>query len=438
MNIEKLKRDRAAAVKRMREITSGAEAREDRRMTEAEGEEFQKLRSEVDSLTEQIEREEDLQKLERSLDNGKQEPPVAKRVQKQEPEERKVTQDDKEFRFGQFLQAVANMSMGRSDLVSEEIRAATGLSEGVQSDGGFLVQQDMASELFKAAISFGTLSSRVRRIPISGNSNGLKINAVAETSRATGSRWGGVQTYWLAEAASKTASKPEFRQMELSLKKLAALCYLTDELIQDTTALGSIVTQAFTEEMAWMIDNAIYNGSGAGQPLGIMNSPALITVAKEAGQAAATIVYENIIKMWARMTAASRANSAWFINQDIEPELFTMAHVVGTGGVPVYLPANGVAGSPFGTLMGRPVIPIEQAQTLGTTGDIALLDLSQYIMIDKGGIQQAESIHVRFTYDETVYRFVTRVDGQPAWNSALTPANGSNTVSPFVVLATRA
>jgi hypothetical protein len=43
-----------------------------------------------------------------------------------------------------------------------------------------------------------------------------------------------------------------------------------------------------------------------------------------------------------------------------------------------------------------------------------------------------------FTYDETVYRFVYRFDGSPAWASALTPYQGQNTVGPFVCLATRA
>jgi HK97 family phage major capsid protein len=264
------------------------------------------------------------------------------------------------------------------------------------------------------------------------------MRAIAETSRVRGSRWGGVRVYWLEEAGDKTASAPKFRKMELELKKIAGLCYATDELLEDATALGSIISQAFPEEFAWEFDDAIIRGNGAGQPLGILNSPALVTVAAQGGQPVDTIVYENIVNMWTRMIASSRGNAAWYINQDIEPQLFTMALVVGAGGVPVYLPANGAAGAPYGTLMGRPVLPIEQASTLGNVGDIMLLDLSQYLWIDKGGIKTNDSIHVRFTNDETVFRFVARVDGQPLWNSPLTPATGSaNTLSPFVTLAAR-
>jgi HK97 family phage major capsid protein len=150
------------------------------------------------------------------------------------------------------------------------------------------------------------------------------------------------------------------------------------------------------------------------------------------------VVYENVLNMWSRMWARSRANAVWLVNQDVEPQLYTMALNVGTGGAPVYLPAAGASAAPYATLFGRPVIHVEYCATMGTTGDILLMDFSQYALADKGGIQSAMSMHVNFLYDETVFRFVYRVDGQPLWNAALTPASGSaNTLSPYVALATR-
>jgi HK97 family phage major capsid protein len=343
--------------------------------------------------------------------------------------------------IGEFLQAVAKSASGRSgiDPRLHQItgKAATGLGEGVPSDGGFLVQMDMAGELLRRTYETGVLASRVRRIPISANANGLRINAINETSRACGSRYGGLQLYWLDEAGTKTASKPEFRQMELNLKKLTGLVYATDELLQDAAALQSLLMQVFPEEFAFVVDHSILHGTGAGQPLGVLNSGARVTVAKEVGQGA-TIMFENIVNMWSRMWSRSRANAIWLINQDIEPQLMSMSLSVGTGGVPVYMPAGGLSGQPYATLMGRPVIAHESTQTLGTEGDIILIDPSQYLMIDKGGLQQASSIHVQFIYDETVFRFVMRLDGQPTWNAALTPRTGSaNTLSPYVTLAAR-
>jgi HK97 family phage major capsid protein len=227
--------------------------------------------------------------------------------------------------------------------------------------------------------------------------------------------------------------------MGLVLKKLTGLCYATEELLEDTGMLETIITEGFTEEFGYKIDEAILYGTGAGQPLGIMNSGAVITVPKVTGQAAGTLAYENVLAMRGRLWARSRANSVWLINQDVEGSLATMVFTpAGGSSIPVYMPAGGAAGAQYDTLFNRPILPIEQAKTLGATGDVILADLSQYFLVDKGAMQKATSVHVRFIYDEMTYKFTYRVDGQPIWNAALTPANGTNTVSPFVALATRA
>ena len=339
--------------------------------------------------------------------------------------------------LGQQLIAVKDFAMSGGLRADPRLKAPTGLSEGQPSEGGFLVQTDYATSLLEKVYADSSVVSRVTRMPISANSNAIKIPAVSESSRADGSRFGGIRAYWLNEAGTKTPSQPAFEQVALELKKLIGLCYATDELLQDAPALESWVKMAFAKEFDFKITDAILNGDGAGKPLGIESSPCTISVAAETSQAADTILFENIIKMWARLYAPCRPNAVWLISQDIEPQLFSMALAVGTGGVPVYMPAGGISGAPYGTLMGRPVLPIEQCDNIGDVGDIILADLSQYIMIDKGGVQQASSIHVNFTTDETAFRFVYRVDGQPWWRSALTPFNGGNTQSPFINLAAR-
>jgi len=117
-----------------------------------------------------------------------------------------------------------------------------------------------------------------------------------------------------------------------------------------------------------------------------------------------------------------------------------MSISVGTGGAPIYLPANGLAGNPYPTLMGRPVMVVEQCAVLGTVGDIILADFQNgYVLAEKGGMQTDMSIHVRFVYDESVFRFVYRCDGQPVLASAVIPYKGgaTNTQSHFVALETR-
>lgn len=352
-----------------------------------------------------------------------------------------VRNKDKFNSFGQQMTSIMRAGCPGGVVDPRLFNAASGLNETVPSDGGFLVQQDFSTELLKQLWETGLLAAKCKRIQISGNANSIKINGLDETSRVAGSRAGGMRGYWAAEADEKTASKPKFRKIELSLNKLIGLCYATDELLDDSSALEGIIRQGFNSEFGFLLDDAIFSGSGAGQPLGIMNSGCLVSVAKETGQTAKTIVAENIMNMRSRLFANSRGNSIWLINQNIEPQLHKMSIAVGTGGVPVYMPAGGLSGLPYDTLYGRPVIPIEQCMTLGTAGDIVLADFTNgYVLGEKGGIKSDISIHVRFIYDESVFRFVMRVDGQTVLANAITPYKGGSdyTQSHFISLATRA
>jgi HK97 family phage major capsid protein len=285
----------------------------------------------------------------------------------------------------------------------------------------------------------GQVTQRVRRIPIGANSNGIKINAVDESSRVNGSRWGGVLAYWQGEASLYTASQTKLRQMELDLKKLTGLTYATDELLQDAAALEGLITEMFPQEFKFKIEDAIINGTGSGQPLGILNGGALVTVAIEGSQTianSATYLVANTAKMWARL-ADGASSPVWLMNRELYPSLIQMVLGGAGGATPVFLPAGSVTGTPFATLHGYPIIPVEYTAAVGTPGDLILCDLSQYLMIDKGSIKQQSSIHVRFLYDEMTFKFTYRADGQPTWNKPLTPKNGSATTSPTIVLGTR-
>jgi len=345
--------------------------------------------------------------------------------------------------FGEQLQAVARAGMpGQAPdvrLFDVESRAA-GLSEGVPSEGGFLVQEDYTDRLIGSVYETGLLAGRCLRYTVSERSNKIKVPGIDESSRATGSRYGGVRIYNLDEAGEKLSSKPKFRQIELTLRKKIGLCYSTDELIQDAALLEQVVTESFRQEMAFTLDDEIINGTGAGQFLGILNAPCLVTVSKEAGQPADTLLYENLLKMVARYNG-SMSRGLWLANRDIIPALFQMAIAIGVGGELVFRPGDVNRGQPP-VLLGFPVVWMEQSATLGTVGDLVLADPGAYAIGDKASaVETAVSMHVRFIYDETAFRFVYRCDGQPIYASAVTPykgaGGGDDTQSPFVALETR-
>jgi HK97 family phage major capsid protein len=362
---------------------------------------------------------------------------------------RELAQDDPRRGFrsmGDFAASVLRAQTPGAGIPDERLQigaSVTGLGQTVGADGGFLVPPEFSTAIWDGMNqSADNLLARTDQYTVQGES--LTFPANAETSRATGSRYGGVRGYWIAEAGQITSSAPKFRQVKIEPHQLAVLVYATDKLIRNSpVALSQYITRAATEEISFLVGDSIINGTGAGQPKGILagtagTSSCRVAVAKETGQAAATIVYANIVKMWARLHARSRAGAVWYVNQDIEPQLAQMTLAVGTGGQPVYLPPGGASGSPYATLFGRPILPIEYAATLGTEGDIILADLKSYASGVQGGVESAMSMHLRFDYAESAFRFMFAVDGQPWLASPITPFKGSNTQSPIVTLATRA
>ena len=340
----------------------------------------------------------------------------------------------------------AGMPTGRKDprlfQVNQQVLAGpSGMSEGVGADGGFFIQPELLPGVIDPVYNDDPILSRVFRVPIGAESNGVKYNVVDESSRATGSRWGGIQMYWAGEADTATAKKPKLRQMELNLKKLIGIAYLTDELTQDAPAAEALLVRAFQAELSFMLADAIFRGTGAGQPQGILNSKALITIAEEGGEAKANMAQYlslNIPKMLAAIPASLWGGVIWLYNQELLPYLLnTTVGNPAVGVVPAFIAAGGLANRPNDTILGRAAFASELSEAPGTPGDLLAVVPDQYHMADKGGPQQMYSLHVRFLYDELAFRITYRCDGAPVWVKTVTPYKGSTQRSPFVALATR-
>ena len=361
----------------------------------------------------------------------------------------KVNDKEQPFKsFGDFLVAVQKRATNSIDtdlvnrLHSHQVKAmkSNGLNELVGSEGGFLIGPNDVKPLTDAMYTTGEILSRVTRNPVGPNSNGMTMYGIDETSRATGSRFGGVQGYWAAEGVSMTKSKPSFRKVDLRLNKVHALVYATDEMIADSAYLESTVRRVAPLELQFKVEDAIVSGDGVGKPLGfapgLVAGGAFISATKDAGQTATTVTIGNLAAIWGRLYAAGQRNAIILCNQDVIPQLFKIVSS-STSTTASLLQPPGVGGAPYFTFFGRPIIPVEYLSTMGTLADIVVIDPTQYQVIDKGGIQEAASMHVAFLTDEMVFRFTYRVDGAPLWASTLTPYKGSATVSPFVGVETR-
>lgn len=315
--------------------------------------------------------------------------------------------------------------------------AGTGLEQATPSKGGFLVPPSFSTQIWDGVTeSPDNLLSLCDQYTVEGES--LTFPAAAETSRATGSR--PVRGYWMAEAAQMTASNPTFRQVKIEPQELGVLCYVTNKLLRNANALEAYLRKSAVDEINFCVGDAIINGTGAAQPLGILNSDCIVSVAKDTSQAADTILANNLIKMRARILPRFWAGAVWLANQDILPQLaqlfYPVKNVAGAENVGGYNAA--MFNMESQTLMGKRVIFTEWSATLGDTGDIILAGMQGYVVGTRGGIEAASSIHLRFDYNETAFKFIFEVDGKPWLLSAITPYKGtSNTLSTFVKLDAR-
>lgn len=332
--------------------------------------------------------------------------------------------------FGEFLSAIHPFIMQRTGL-DPRLKV---LGEGQGDAGGFLVPVEFTNALMALALESAIVRPRAFVMPMA--SNDVRIPTIRDTTHAT-NVFGGVQAYWTAESATLTASEPTFSQMQLIAQKLAGYTSVTNELLQDAAiGLEALITRLFGQAIGFFEDDAFINGDGAGKPVGILNADALVSQAKETGQAANTVVAENLDGMYARMLPGSLNRAIWLAHPNVFPQLAAMSRNVGTGGSAVWV--SNIAGAPPATIYSRPVIFTEFCQTVGTLGDIYFVDLSYYVIGDRQALSMAASPHVRFPQDETVYRFVERLAGRPWLETPLTLRYGSYNVSPFVALAARA
>ena len=325
--------------------------------------------------------------------------------------------------------AAINPKLERGMFDGLAFQAAAGMTEFVPSEGGFVIPEQFAADLWMRAYDAGRLMSLCDRQPIT-RGNALKIPAVHEDSRANGSRFGGMSMTWLQEGEAATDVQGEMAVADIWRRaRCLGLHMPRASCLPMRAALAAWFRRAFAMEAAFSIEDKVVSGDGTIGPLGVLNSKALITVDKASGQADATVVASNFENMMARLWGPSRPNSVWLTSNDV----MAQAEGISRDNGDALVEYDG-DGSP--TILGRPVLQNEYTSTLGAAGDVMLIDPMQYLLAEIAP-EFVSSIHVKFVTDEAAFRVRYRVDGQPAWDSALTPKNSTTTQSAFVALGAR-
>lgn len=407
-----------------RQLSDTAEA-EGRPLSEEERTQYDTHLADIDSVNADIAREQRLIEAERTA-------PALGYGAGARSHERREDDPRGGFRsYGEFCQAVmrAGVPGGAIDERLDMRAAPTSYgSTGSGQDGGFMVPPEFSREVFQHSLEEDALLPLTDDYPVTGNS--------LTFPRDETTPWGsdGIRAYWEAEAAQATQTKPKGDVATLRLNRLMALVPVTDELAADASALERYIGRKTSESIRWKTNLALFQGTGVGQPQGFFGHASAVSVAKEGSQAADTVVAANVAKMYAR--GLGRNRGVWMINDDVLPQVITLQ----IGNQPIWTPPNaGMQNAPAGLLLGRPLIVTQLCKTVGDKGDIVFANWGYYRSIMKGGrmIETATSMHLFFDYGMSAFRATFRVDGQPAIKGPVAPANGANSLSPFVTLDDR-
>ncbi|MCF7550495.1 phage major capsid protein [Pseudonocardia sp. WMMC193] len=317
------------------------------------------------------------------------------------------------------------------------------MSSAIPADGGFTIPEEYRSEIIKNSLESSIVRSRATVYPM--GSSVLHLPRIDEVTHADGTVYGAMTAFWTEEGGQLQKTSPKFGRIRLDTKKLTLYSEAPNELIQDGPAFDSWILNTMAEACSNSEDDAFLTGSGVGMPLGVLSdgNNGAVTVAKESGQAAGSVNFTNVTKMFSRMLPGSHSRAVWLANIELFPALAAMTIAVknvagneNVGGGPAWI-TSAADGTPL-TLFGRPIIWTEKAPAAGSAGDLSFLDLSHYFIGDRLSMQATASEHFKYDTDETAFRVISRLDGTPGFWSPLTPRRGTATLSPFVRLGARA
>jgi len=336
--------------------------------------------------------------------------------------------------LGDFASSVAAYARpgGQQDMRLRHMLAPTTWgSGGIGADGGFAVPPDFRSEIQEKVMAEDTLFGLTDRLITSSNSITVPVD---ETTPWQSS--GGVLSYWTGEGSAMTQSKPSLQQRTVQLHKLTVLIPVTEELVGDAPALNTYLNRKAPQKITFEIDRTIIRGSGAGQPLGILNSPALISTTRTADGNATDLA--DIVALYSRVYAPYRGkpSTVWLMNQDVEPSILQLNSSTSNN---VYFgqPNAGVPAAPGQTLLGHRIIYTQACSASATVGDVIFAALGEYMTATKAeGVRTDVSMHLFFDYDMMAFRFIVRIAGMPWLSTTISPLNGSTSYSAFATIAT--
>ena len=257
------------------------------------------------------------------------------------------TAEQKHEKTIKFLNALVGKDVEVCSTMSKEVYTKANLSEGQAVAGGFLVPEEFAKDILRIAEDFGVIRREARHIPML--SDVLSIPAAGSTRQSA---------IWADEGGDIKQTNPNFREVQLTLKKLGALPVVTNELLKDASIntiayLSELIAESFAEA------EDIQGFSGVGSPfIGMLNATGAPTYPHIGGTGFETLSYQDLVILPSRIKSSVAKQAKYYFHRSI------LAHILSritTTGAPIF-------DFPTSTLFGRPLVETEVLQSIGTGG----------------------------------------------------------------------
>lgn len=373
-------------LKEMRSMLDFAEAHK-RDLTEEERTTYNALDGQIDVIKDQIKREERVQEIEEeskrvvnpldalvlAVENHSKPKLTGNGVATRAKDITGYKEQKEELPAEDFFKCLFNRDYGPLKEYKVENRTGAILGSGVA--GGYAAPQIVTLNVIDKLLTDQGIFSRIGKEYVEpGTGDTLHAVTFENCEIDDHGLFGFSKPTFVAEGGTIPEGTPRLVSRTWELKKLAMGTRIS---IEASVAVGDLqrkVEEALAGALKWSLEYYITQGSGVGQPVGLVNSPCMYQYGR-AG--AGTIAFSDIYGMYAKTRLE---NNCWIASQETLPALIAM---LDGGNHAIYLPGQGQTGAAQkvpNTLFGVPLLTNMGASPgLGEKGDIMFCsDLSFY------------------------------------------------------------
>ena len=297
----------------------------------------------------------------------------------------------------------------------------------VGSAGGFLVPEQLLPMVMQVDPEEFVITARCTSIPPTENAPDAPSEIPFLDQGGEGIS-GGVELSWIGEAVEKPQTEPVLKLLKLEPQEISGHVVLSDKLLRNAgSSLDIFLRRTLAAALNSAQERTFINGTGVGQPLGIIGHPSSINVAR-AG--AGAVAYADLVNMLAQFGPSTWSKGFWMIHQSVLPQILQMATPLGQL---VFQPRDMRLGLPQ-TLIGLPCVVGTRQPVLGARGDVMLVEPSFYLRRLGFGPSIEISNAPRFTRNQSILKIFGNCDGQPWLTDSILMEDGVTRLSPFIVL----